>query len=96
MYVDTIKLNMTETNNIMNNIIEELEKPEYNIIEPLLYKFIVNQFTGITLLDFNKNSSFYHTLIKLVMILITKEQNLNFINNLLETTCNLYSDISTV
>ena len=96
MYIDTIKLNITETNNILDIIIEELEKSEYNMIEPLIYKFIINQFIGITLLDFNKNSTFYHSIIKLVMVCIKKEQNSNFINNLLEITSCLHNDISNV
>jgi len=95
-YIDTIKINMTETINILNYIINELETTKSETISPLLYKYIIYQFTGITLLDFNKNTDLYHTIIKLISTCIKIEKNYDFIDLLYESTIELHSDISTI
>jgi len=100
MYIDTIKSNMNDTINILNCIIGELEKnigkPDTDYHFNTIYKYIYSQFTGITLLDFNKMIDFFHTLIKLINVIIGIEISNDFIERVIELTDELYCNITTI
>ena len=94
-YINIININKNNIINILTNIVNELDAP-YNKIESILYKYIIIQFTGITLLDFNKNIELYHIIIKLINQCIKIEKNNDFLEKLLNCTSELYNDINTI
>ena len=94
-YININNINKNNIINILTNIVNELDAP-YNKIESILYKYIIIQFTGITLLDFNKNIELYYIIIKLIRQCIKIEKNNDFLSSLSKCTSELYNDINTI
>jgi ubiquitin-protein ligase len=97
-YIDMIKLNMSETIDILNNIITSLTTLENYNINSILESYIITTLSGINILDFNKFHEYYHILISLIHLIITKNftTSINFIDNIVSMTKDLYDIINNI
>jgi len=97
-YIDAIKLNTIDTIDTLNNIIEFLKIMESYTIDLIFESYIIDVLTGINILDFNKSHEYYHILITLINIIITKKFNisLHFIDNIINITKDLYDIINNI
>ena len=67
-YIESTNINMKNTIDIINSIIEYIRTDSLKISEEnitMLYQYIVNTFSGINILDFNKSILLYQSIITL-------------------------------
>ena len=67
-YIESTNINMKNTIDIINSIIEYIQTTLLKISEEnitMLYQYIINTFSGINILDFNKSILLYHSFITL-------------------------------
>ena len=97
-YIDTIKVNMMETIDILKDITDILSLMETYDVNPVFESYIISMLTGINILDFNTSHEYYHILITLINVIVKKNFNISndFINNISNVTNDLYEVINNI